>query len=160
MGKNKTNDLLEVRLQRKIDDLQRQLMALTSVQKVGADAIDVQRVPDDGYAQLGPLTLLPGQAVNISVTFTPPSEVLSIWNFAHSIYVDANDASHQWPSGSSLSTGQKKCDAYGWLDWGDSSDDTNVRVYKIRMQNNDTVSHDYYMRTRAYLPKLSGVHTV
>lgn len=124
-------------------------------QYIGGDVLRVEPVPFGSYI-LGSTSIGAGSGITFNLTITPVLETLTLWNFLFDVYVDTNDPAYQYPAGTSLSVGQRNMRHEAWISFGDSSDLTNVRVFKIRVTNLDTVSHTYYVRVRAYIPKLTG----
>jgi len=160
MGINKAENSLDKQLVNRIIALERAMRELkTALQPIGADVLNVQPLPTGGYAYGGPVTLPAGQSTTFYAVFTPDSSILTLWNILASVYVDTNNPNNQFPNGSALSAGQLNMRQYMWIDFGDSSDFFNSRVFKVRIENTDTASHDYYVRIRAYLPTLSGSTT-
>jgi len=125
-------------------------------QPIGADILAVQRIPEAGYAYGSSGSIAPGASVTFTALFTPASSILTLWNVLHSVYVDVNDDVHSWPLGASLSAGQKNATVIAWLDWGDSNDITNERVFRLFIRNEDSASHVYHVKLRAYIPTLAG----
>ncbi len=155
MSINKAQNGLDKRLVNDIAKIHRDLRELKTKQPIGADVLKVVGVPNGlGVLLAGPLTLLGGQSGTFNVTTTPSSQILTIWNFAFTVYVDNTTNAYQWPNGSSITVGSGNIFCVPWLDWADSSDTTNVRVFKVRISNEDpgAVTHSYYLRFKAYLP--------
>lgn len=114
------------------------------------------------------VTLLAGAAVTFQVTTTPDSAVLALWNFLLSIYVDLpgsggggpnllTDLQYIFPApvaasgvSSLLTAAQRNLTLMQWLDWAQSSDLSNIRVHNIRIVNNDSGTHLYTLRYKAY----------
>jgi len=84
------------------------------------------------------------------ITTTPTDENLGLWNFLFSVYCDVEDAAHILPNGSSLTTAQKNCDVEIYTDWARSGDALNRRANIIKINNNDSSSHTYYLAMKAY----------
>jgi hypothetical protein len=91
-----------------------------------------------------------GTALNFTVTTYPADERLSLWDQLFSIRVDVNDDAHLWPSGASLTNGQRTLRLTNWTDFITSSDTQNIRAYKIRIENSDVDTHTYYVLFKAY----------
>lgn len=156
MSINRAENSLENRQTKAIVEMQRSSLELkTKTQQIGADVVAVQGIPSGGAAT-GSFTLATNSAATFTVTVTPTNQLLTLWNFLFDIRVDVNDADHQFPNGAALTTAQRQMRQYEWISWGDSSDTTNIRTFKVRVENYDTVSHDYYLVVRSYLPKLAG----
>lgn len=157
MGINRAENSLENRQTRALVDLQRTSLELkTKTQQIGADVVAVQGIPEGGADGTGSITLATNSAATMNVTVTPANATLTLWNFLFDVRVDTNDYAYQFPNGSSLTTAQRQLRLYSWISWGDSSDTTNIRTFKVRVENYDTVSHTYYLTVRAYIPKLAG----
>jgi len=61
------------------------------------------------------------------------------------IFVDNdNDPAYLWPSGVSLSSGQKNLEFDWFLDADDFDSNGNRTRVRVRMKNNDGSAHDYY----------------
>lgn len=155
MAINKAEQTLEDQLIKRIVQLERDNREIKTVQRIGADVITITSSPS-GSSPLsaGPFNLVAGSYITLSVTSTPASQVLTLWNFAFTIYIDGTDVTHQFPGGSALTSNSRESYIFNWLDWADSSDTTNIRVYKIRIRNSDPslAAHDYYLSYKAYLP--------
>lgn len=160
MGINRAEQSINNRLVREVANNARDLRQLkSSIQPIGADILNVIRVPSGGYLFGGPVTLAAGEMVTFITTAVPSSDILTIWNFLHSIYVDSAvvDSAYNWPNGSSITSDMRKVECMAWIDWGTSSDDFNARTYKVHVINNGSSSHTVAIAVRAYLPSLSGV---
>lgn len=151
MGVNKAELQLQDKVIRTLASTRRDLDAIKTIQPIGADVLKAKGLPGAGYGS-GNATIAAGNAVNFSLIFTPASQVLTLWNFSFTLYIDILDDAYQYPSGSSLTDPLRNLDMQCWHDWADSSDITNSRVYKVRVVNHDTNPHTYYIKLRAYLP--------
>lgn len=61
------------------------------------------------------------------------------------IYVDNDgDSAYLWPSGASLSSGQKKLEFDWFLDADDFDSNSNRTRVRVRLKNTDSGSHNYY----------------
>jgi hypothetical protein len=152
---NRAEQKPEDRLIRDLDGIkqfQHELKA--NPQPIGGDILRVEGVPA-AYA-LAFTTIPAGTAITFTFQVIPYQQTLTLWNFAFDVYVDTNDVAHQFPNGASLTSAQRSLRLYNWLSWGDSSDATNMRVFKVRVENTDASDHVYYVRIRAYIPKLTG----
>lgn len=89
-------------------------------------------------------------ARTITVTVTPPDKRLGIWNFLHSIFVDTDNIDYIFSSGVSLTAAQRKLVIQAWVDWALSSDQNNIRVYRVRIQNEDSSDHTCYFYVKSY----------
>jgi len=156
MGVNKAEQSLEDKIIRDIDGLKRDLREIKTKQPIGADILQVVPLPLAGVGFAGPFTIPANGATNVNVNFTPDDDTLTVWNFLWTLYIDVDDPDNAWPSGASLTAGQLNIHVFSWVDWFSSSDSTNERTYKIRILNDDTSSHDYYLRIRAYLPSIGA----
>lgn len=66
-----------------------------------------------------------------------------------SIYVDTDDdPAYLWPSGVSLSAGQKNLQFDWFMSLYDLQNDTNESRVRIYLKNNDSNSHTYYFYLR------------
>lgn len=157
MAINRTTQSLEERLVNDVSDMQKELKQLKNAQPVGADVLEVQSLPGPGSVFLGgPVNLPPNNAVTFTSTLTPTSSVLTLWNFKFSVYVDILQRNNRFPLGSNLTIGQINTSVTAWSDYSDSSEATNTRFEIIRILNEDTVAHNYWVVCKAYLPKLSN----
>lgn len=107
-------------------------------------------------------TISAGSAATFLVTTIPVNSILGIWNWLFSIYVDVPgsgggggpnltaDLAYIFPDGTSLTAAQRNLTLMQWIDWAESSDTSNIRVHKIRLANNDSSSHTYTLRYKAY----------
>lgn len=162
----RTNKLIQNKQTTLLRDMQRTLTKMKAPQPVGGDILIVQGIPDGGDFYLSSITLLAGQTGYARYDISPANETLTLWNFGWTIYVDPTNfqsnglptSTFIWPTGSSWSStsGQFNLSASGRLDWHQSSDDTNERVFILTVRNNDSVSHTYYIAARFYLPYLPG----
>jgi hypothetical protein len=91
-----------------------------------------------------------GTIITISVTTTPESDDLSLWDFLFSFYIDVDAYTNIFSGGSALTAAQRKFRLSQWVDWADSSDRTNTRCHKIRMENYDVSDHTLYLKYKAY----------
>lgn len=67
------------------------------------------------------------------------------------IYVDTEDADHLWPSGSALSVGQQNL--YPIVTPSLTGYTNSLAAWVISLNNRDSSSHTYYLRTRCgYFP--------
>ena len=159
MGTNKAENQLQDKLYNMIMNHDRMLRELKAAsQPVGADIVAITRVPAyPSYLLAGPVTLAAGAAATFQGLFTPASSTLTLWNFEHSLYIDVLDEDHRFSDGASLTSGQRAAVMQTWVDWATSSDVSNARMYKVRVLNNDSSSHTYWIKVVAFLPKLAGV---
>jgi hypothetical protein len=128
----------------------------TSPQPIGGDILQYMALPAAGPLLAGPYTVAAGATLTLTVTATPDSSTLTGWDCLYTPYVDVVDAAHEWRGGASLTSGQRLAEIYHRWDWANSSDITNIRVFKIMLENRDSASHDYSFKVRFYLPKLTG----
>lgn len=105
-----------------------------------------------------------GFNLDFIVTTIPSSQSLSIWNFLFSLVIDSlqtdSDGYYQYlfpdninsfhASTSLLSSAQGKLTLQQWTDWSTSNDTNNVRNNIIRVTNNDSASHTYYLFFKGY----------
>lgn len=155
MSINKAENSLENRLVNQVAKHERDIREMKSaIQPIGGDSLAIQST---SILLGGPVNLVSGAWATMNITITPATQTLTLWNFLFTLYVDATDAAHAYPGGSALTASQRELDVQPWIDWGDSSDTTNVRVYKVRLQNLDGINaHNYYIRFKAYYPALTG----
>lgn len=113
--------------------------------------LTIQSVPEGINDVLtGNTTIGAGAAITFVITIFPSGSRLSLWNHLFSVAIDTNDSDHIFPAGASLSADQRKLRISQWIDWADSSDVSNIRVHKIRLENFDASSHTYYLYYKAY----------
>lgn len=96
------------------------------------------------------LPILAGQYLTLAVTTIPDNDLLSLWEFYFSVYVDTNDIDHIFSSGAALTAGQRKLSIEQWKDFAESSDVLGRRCHKIRFQNFDSVDHTLFVLYKAY----------
>lgn len=155
MGINRAENAIDKRLVSTVTKLERDMRELKSKQPIGADALTVVSVPAGaGAFTVGPVFIISGSSSTIAITTIPAASRLTLWNFAFTVYVDVLDNAHQWPNGSALTVESREAWVFNWLDWADSSDTLNTRVYKIRIRNSSpgTIDHNYYIQFKAYAP--------
>lgn len=88
---------------------------------------------------------------NFQVTFIPQNQLLSIWNFLWSVYVDTNNSTYNWPTGANLSAAQSgNIQISDHIDWATSDDQLNTRIVLIRIVNNDSSPHTFYLKIKGY----------
>lgn len=158
MAINKAEQQLPDKLINDLTDLKRDMREIKSKQPVGGDILQVQKIPA-GTATLfaGPLTIAGGgNTGTFIVTFVPDQSTLTLWNTLWTLWIDVVDNAHQFPQGSSLDLNMRAIALSSWWDWADSSDTSNIRVFKIHILNNAGLSHDYYVKIKAYIPQLSN----
>lgn len=158
MSINRAENSLEDKLLNKLAGMERDIREMKSaIQPIGGDALDIEATP---MVQAASLTIAAGGAATFNITAIPGSQTLTLWNFLWTMYIDGLADANQWPSNtagtSTLSAAQRSIRAFAWIDWADSSDSTNVRVHKIRVENPDTASHTVTIKLKAYLPRLTG----
>lgn len=153
MSTNKAEQTLEKRLINDIEELKRQVREIKTVQRIGGDVLTTIA---SSLVTNGPVTTSPGLGANFTITVTPGSPILTLWNYLFTIYVDVLDSAHEFPNGASLTADQRKLTIMNWIDWANSSDITNIRVFKIRVRNDDSSSHDYYIKFKIYIPEIQG----
>lgn len=132
-------------------------------QPLGGDILTVQGIPDNNQVYLNSLVIGSGAPGEFIYQVQPNNQTLTLWNFGWSIYIDptvfeANgipQSIFKWASGSALTVAQNNISVCGYLDWADSSDETNQRTFKVTVHNNDTSNHTYYAAVRFYLPNLN-----
>ena len=154
MAINKTKQSLEDSLVQRVKDLEDQLTYLkTHPQPIGADILDIRT----SFLAYGPATLAAGQTTTVAITTTPLSDfVLTLFNFEFTVYVDVRDGAHAYSGGGSLSSGQRNLSLESWLDYNSSLESGDYhRIFIIRIKNNDSVSHDYYIDYLAIHPKFT-----
>lgn len=122
----------------------RQKIGVTSVPKGVNDVVS------------GSITIAANTTRTFIVTITPADQNLNLWNFLFSVVVDDisrdSDGNYNYifPEGPLLSDAQRNMRIIHWIDWAKSSDLTNIRVHKIRIENDDSSSHTYYLYYKAY----------
>lgn len=139
-----------------VASMKQEMLDMKTKQPIGADSLAVIGIPESPLPlSVGPITIAAGSSLTLNVTNIPVADRLTLWNFAFTILVDSeDDFDYQWPAGSALSLNARELFVFDWLDWADSSDTTNTRVYKIRIRNSDPsgTTHDYYVKFKAYAP--------
>lgn len=98
-------------------------------------------------------TLTAGSQGTVNVLNTPDDKTLALWNFAYSNYIDVNNTAHLYTDGSAWGIADDALNVriFPWLDWADSNDATNTRMYKIRYDLTNCVSdHTFYFYCKAY----------
>lgn len=153
---NKAEQQLAQQLTNRVLKLERDMADIKNAQLLGADSLVVERIPAAAQLTGGPYTIAAGSFLTFVITSTPANGTLTLWDFLHTLYIDAYDAAHAFPGGASTTAGMRNLFENTWTDWADSSDSSNIRVYKTRIYNNDVSSHDFWIDFRAYLPKLTG----
>lgn len=110
----------------------------------------------------GQTTINANSTKSFIVTTTPQSTLLQLWNFLFSIAIDApssaqilnTDANgnllYVLPSGTALTSGMLAVTVDDWTDWARSNDNTNTRVNIVRIHNQDSSQHTYYLMFKAY----------
>lgn len=159
MSINKAEQSLNDKLVNDIEEIKQQLIALkTHLQPIGADMLDI-RV--GSTVTISAVTVTAGGALNVTFTIHPTSDlVLTLYNFEITVFVDTYDDAHKYPDGSSLIAAQRNIKFESWLDWEDSIDNATflfIKAYKMRVVNNDTASHNYYIKWTPIFPKFSAV---
>jgi len=114
------------------------------------DIIDIGSIPAGQDSTQTSFVLTAGQTATVVFTTIPDDERLGLWEFYFSIKIDVNDDDHLFSEGASLTAGQRDLEIYQWKDFSRSSDIQNIRVQKIRLKNNDSSPHTYYMDYKAY----------
>lgn len=118
--------------------------------------LGVSSIPFGPDAATAVLTVAAGTMGTFIIRTIPDSDRLSLWNYLESIVVDSfaldsnGDFGYEYPVGTLLTNAQLKMSVSVWDSWALSSDLTNLRVKFITVQNNDTVSHTYYVLFKAY----------
>lgn len=157
---NKTQFQAARRLPQEIRKLKQEARAFKNPQPLGADVLDVQAALTDAQiaASSGAATVAAGSQITFSITATPFSSILTLWNFLSSLYIDTPASAGSLYGGvnNTLTSGQKNLTREDWWDWAESSDSSNVRVFKVRIKNNDSISHTYYLFWNTYFPSLSA----
>jgi hypothetical protein len=152
MSVNPTEDTMEKRLINRIADLERQVLALTTPQPIASDVM--RFLSSDGNVR-GPYTLGPGEARNVNFKFQLQGSAKLVSTFRVSTWVDVHDNAHLWPSdgtSTALTSGQLALRRDVWLEAALSGEDNGVIFYRVRIRNEDTVSHDYWVRGDCYIP--------
>src|SRR4051812_29682740 len=118
---NKAENTLENQLVNRIKDLERSVRELKSApQPIGGDILDV--IATHGVLA-GPFTMATNTFLVLTTTLIPNGGI-TLWNEAVSIYVDALDHQHTWPSvvdGTGvLTASQQNLQVSVWLDFEDT----------------------------------------
>jgi hypothetical protein len=132
-----------------IKDLDNRIKKLESYkQPVSADIVQI--VSSD-LSAVNTGSVSAGATAVITITISPAAALLTLWNLLFSIYVDTdNDANYLYPSGGSLTAGQKNFTLQVIWDYAGSNDSTGSRVVKIVIKNGDSGAHTYYVRSKYY----------
>jgi hypothetical protein len=165
MSNNKAEQTLDTRLIDRIAALERQVREMSTPQLIGGDVFNLVRYPAQPVvsAVAGPVTLNPDQAVLFYSDYY--SDQPALWNFLVGVTVDVNDAAHSHENaGPGGTTGQDFMRLHHWVDIFQSSDSIvggpnagrAVRRVCVRVQNYDTVSHNYWAHFAGYIPKLTA----
>jgi len=112
--------------------------------------IEVTAVPEGQDWVEFSVNFVAGQQGTITISASPLSELLGIWEFYFSVRVDTNDGDHLFPEGADLNSGQRDLEIYQWEDLATSDDITGKRSHKIRLVNNDSSPHTYYILYKFY----------
>jgi hypothetical protein len=155
---NKAEQSLKDQLVNRILGLEQAVRELkTANQPIGGDTLNVITT---GTVFVGPFTMAAGTAATFNQRCNPGAGVVTVWNYAVSIYIDTFDHQHTWPSvfdgTGTLTLAQRNMVVMQWLDFEDTNDTTGQRMFKTRVQNNDSVSHDIFYQMRGVLPKQTG----
>lgn len=120
----------------------------TVSQSIGSDLL---AIVSSNLASVPTGSIAAGAEVIVTVTLTPSDQILGVWNLFHSFYIDTdNNDNYLYGSGASLTTAQKNLYHEWWYDWGSSNDSIGQRVAYIRIKNNDSSAHSYFLRTKWY----------
>lgn len=117
----------------------------------------IASIPGGPGVAFGSIMLTAGQALTGLFAFVPAGDKLSLWNILFSVVIDDNTTltangqfNNLFPEGGGLTAGQRNCRVYNWIDWATSNDSRNQREIKIRIENDDTSTHTYYLYVKAY----------
>ncbi len=134
---------------REIQDISARIRRIEAVrQPVGADIV---QIVTSGLTTASSGSVASGSRAVFTITVTPSNQKLTLWDILFSIYVDTNsNSAYLYPSGASLSAGQKNLDLQWAVDYSLSSDATGQRVAKITVVNNDSSAHTYYLHQKFY----------
>jgi hypothetical protein len=168
MSINKTLLKDDRRLVNTVKTQSRNIRELKTPQKVGADVLQVQSLPDSNTVLAfpggsGTYTLAANSLSTVYHAFPANYTTLTLWNFLVSLYVDPTsfspggiaDSAHLFPVGGSLTDAQRNMRFESWIDWADSSDTTNARMFIINVWNMDSAPHNIALYLKAYLPNLN-----
>lgn len=146
------------RLANELKTVKHQLRALKQPQPIGSDVLSTVNFLGTGFALSASATLTAGSQTTFATNFKPNNQVLTLWNFAASIFVDVDLNSLNLFGGltNTLNSGQKNMLKMDWLDWAESSDIANYRAFRTVLRNNDSSTHTYYYHVTAYLPAIAG----
>lgn len=115
--------------------------------------IAISTIPDSPNLDLGVTVVLTTNTQSTLIsTVTPGYTYLSLWDFLYSISIDADDFDHRWPNGIALTSTQQNDISIilGAIDFDESDDTTNTRVYKVCVRNSGAGSHTIYFALKAY----------
>lgn len=114
----------------------------------------------------GPLTLAAGAGAIFWNTYMdhtlpltwnglPAINQATFFDYLVTVYVDALDAAHAYPFGSSLTGGQQKIVFAPYIDYYLSgiSSSNGQRTLIIPLTNQDSVSHTYWIQGNALIPR-------
>lgn len=156
MSGNNLDSQLEVRLLKKISDLERQMREVRTLQLNSATALDIRGVPEDPDFLAIDDVVAAGGLLTYTFQIFPAGNILTNWSHYFSVYVDlpgsTYNQTYMLPDGGSLSTGQKNMIVTNWADYGRSYDVSGMRLFRVNIRNNDTVSHHVYVTGKFYGP--------
>jgi len=134
---------------RELEGLNARIRKLSTVkQLVGADVVQIvsstEKTSNTG-------SLAAGSRTTLTFTITPTDNIVTLWDFLFSIYVDINkNSNYLYPSGASLTDAQMNFDLQWNIDYETSSDTTGERKAKVMIKNNDSSAHTYYIHAKFY----------
>lgn len=134
---------------REIQGIDSRLKKLENTKQIiGADVV---QIASSSIATGTSGSIASGGRVVFTMTLTPTSALLTLWDLFFSFYVDTNgNAAYLYPGGASLSAGQKDLDLQWSFDYLLSSDAIGKRVAKITIINNDASAHEYFLSAKWY----------
>jgi len=139
----------EQNIVRDIKNIEKRIAKLERVkQLIGADIV---QITSSDLVSTSSGSVPAGGRVVFTLTISPSSGILNLWDLFFSFYIDTDDdTDYLYPSGGSLSSGQKNLDLQWSLDFVNSDEDTGERVAKITIVNNDSSSHEYFLHSKWY----------
>lgn len=164
---NRAEETLDKQLINRIVDLERQVRELSTPQKMGGDVFELIRFPalPTLAAVAGPVTLIPNQSVMFYADYY--SDIPALWNFQVSVTVDTNDSDHVAFFATVPANATDFLRVSHFIDLFHSDDNIPsgpnvgraVRRVCVRVENYDSVNHNYWTHFAGYLPKLTAEGT-
>ncbi len=148
MTVNKTQEDLSRVLDQKVNQMERQLLALKTIQPIGFESVYTETVLGSYSTTLAAAAM----DVHVDEDLLPDADVardmITLWTLLFSVRVDVDDIDHNWPNGASLTSAQRKLRVNYFSNMDDIehlSDDKAQSNLTIVLQNRDSSSHTYYV---------------